>query len=51
MNAALVVGGGAQNVCNIILPLRAVKLKISRKEWDYCFDFSFIEVLDDVKYV
>ena len=26
--------------------LRAVKLKISLEEWDYCFYFSFFEVLD-----
>ena len=28
---------------------RAVKLKISWEEWDYCFHFSFFEVLDFVK--
>ena len=33
------------------IDLRAVKLKISWEEWDYCFYFSFIEVLDFVKYV
>ena len=29
----------------------AVKLKIFREEWDYCFNVSFVEVLDFVKYV
>ena len=29
--------------------VRAVKLKISWEEWDYCFNFSFLEVLDFVK--
>ena len=29
--------------------IRAVKLKIFREEWDYCFHFSFVEVLDFVK--
>ena len=29
--------------------LRAVKLKISWEEWDYCFPFSFVKVLDFVK--
>ena len=30
---------------------RAVKLKISWEEWDYCFHFSSLEVLDFVNYV
>ena len=29
---------------------RAVNLKISWEEWDYCFHYSFLEVLDFVKY-
>ena len=29
--------------------IRAVKLKISWEEWDSCFHFSFLEVLDVVK--
>ena len=28
---------------------RAVKPRISWEEWDYCFHFSFLEVLDFVK--
>ena len=30
---------------------RAVNLKISQEEWDYCFHFLFLEVLDFIKYV
>ena len=29
--------------------VRAVKLKVSWEEWDYCFHFSFLEVLDFIK--
>ena len=29
----------------------AGKHNISKKEWDYCFNLSFVEVLDFVKYV
>ena len=28
---------------------RAVKLKISWEEWDFCFYFSFLDVLDFLK--
>ena len=35
-NFSLVLGGA----------VRAVKLKISREEWDYCFHFSVVEVMD-----
>ena len=31
------------------MSIETVKLKISWKEWDYCFNFSFFEVLDFVK--
>ena len=30
---------------------RAVKVKISWEEWDYCFHLSFLEVLHFVKYI
>ena len=30
---------------------RAVKLKIVKEEWEYCFYFSLLEVLELVKYV
>ena len=34
-----------------VIYLKAVKLKISWEEWDYCFHFLFPEFFDFVKYV
>ena len=36
-------------VYKVLKFVRAVKLKISWEEWDYCFHLSFLEVLIFVK--